>query len=83
MKISGVRWSVGPPTGGGRPGRGARGHFRGECALCKGSRGKLLPVTKMPGNSMGIYGGFSSHIAVPARFLCPVGDLVCRWNTWP
>jgi len=29
---------------------------------------------KMPGNSMGIYGGFASHIPVPARDLCLVGE---------
>lgn len=28
----------------------------------------------MPGNSLGIYGGFSSHIPVPAEDLCPVED---------
>jgi 6-hydroxycyclohex-1-ene-1-carbonyl-CoA dehydrogenase len=26
----------------------------------------------MPGNSMGVYGGFSSHIVVPSQDLCPV-----------
>lgn len=46
----------------------------GECALCKDGRGNRCLSQKMPGNSMGIYGGFSSHIVVPARFLCPVGD---------
>jgi 6-hydroxycyclohex-1-ene-1-carbonyl-CoA dehydrogenase len=28
----------------------------------------------MPGNSLGIYGGFSSHIPVPSEDLCVVGD---------
>jgi 6-hydroxycyclohex-1-ene-1-carbonyl-CoA dehydrogenase len=50
----------------------------GECDLCRAGRGNRCLAQKMPGNSMGIYGGFSSHIVVPGRFLCPVGD---RKNT--
>lgn len=46
----------------------------GECDICKAGRGNRCLAQKMPGNSMGIQGGFSSHIAVPARFLCVVGD---------
>jgi 6-hydroxycyclohex-1-ene-1-carbonyl-CoA dehydrogenase len=46
----------------------------GECALCKAGRGNRCLSQMMPGNSMGIYGGFSSHIAAPAKFLCPVGS---------
>lgn len=46
----------------------------GECDLCRSGRGNRCLAQKMPGNSLGIYGGFSSHIAVPARFLCPVDD---------
>lgn len=45
----------------------------GGCALCKAGRGNRCLGQMMPGNSMGIYGGFSSHIVAPARFLCPVG----------
>jgi len=36
----------------------------------------------MPGNSLGIYGGFSSHIPVPAEDLCPVedrGEMPLEW----
>jgi 6-hydroxycyclohex-1-ene-1-carbonyl-CoA dehydrogenase len=36
----------------------------------------------MPGNSLGIYGGFSSHIPVPAADLCVVenrGDMPLEW----
>jgi 6-hydroxycyclohex-1-ene-1-carbonyl-CoA dehydrogenase len=38
----------------------------------------------MPGNSLGIYGGFSSHIPVPAADLCDVhseerGDMPLEW----
>ncbi|WP_022665721.1 6-hydroxycyclohex-1-ene-1-carbonyl-CoA dehydrogenase [Desulfospira joergensenii] len=45
-----------------------------ECHLCKTGRGNRCLSQKMPGNSMGIYGGFSSHIPVPALDLCPVTD---------
>lgn len=46
----------------------------GECELCQSGRGNRCLAQKMPGNSMGIYGGFSSHIVVQAKFLCVVGD---------
>jgi 6-hydroxycyclohex-1-ene-1-carbonyl-CoA dehydrogenase len=46
----------------------------GECDLCRAGRGNRCLAQKMPGNSMGIYGGFSSHIVAPGRFLCVVGD---------
>jgi 6-hydroxycyclohex-1-ene-1-carbonyl-CoA dehydrogenase len=46
----------------------------GECDLCRAGRGNRCLAQKMPGNSMGIYGGYSSHIVVPGRFLCVVGD---------
>ncbi|MCL2346177.1 MAG: 6-hydroxycyclohex-1-ene-1-carbonyl-CoA dehydrogenase [Desulfobulbus sp.] len=46
----------------------------GECDLCHAGRGNRCLAQKMPGNSMGIYGGYSSHIVVPGRFLCVVGD---------
>jgi 6-hydroxycyclohex-1-ene-1-carbonyl-CoA dehydrogenase len=49
-----------------------------KCHLCKTGRGNRCLAQKMPGNSMGIYGGFSSHIPVPAIDLCEVrnrGDL--------
>ncbi|NMM28907.1 MAG: 6-hydroxycyclohex-1-ene-1-carbonyl-CoA dehydrogenase [Glaciimonas sp.] len=45
-----------------------------ECAICKSGRGNRCLNQKMPGNSMGIYGGFSSHIPVPSRDLCVVHD---------
>ncbi len=44
----------------------------GACELCLGGRGNRCLGQKMPGNSMGIYGGFASHIVADARFLCPV-----------
>lgn len=44
----------------------------GECDLCKRGRGAICRSQKMPGND--IQGGFASHIAVPARGLCPVDE---------
>ncbi len=43
-----------------------------KCMLCKTGRGNRCLAQKMPGNSLGIYGGFSSHIPVPAIDLCEV-----------
>jgi 6-hydroxycyclohex-1-ene-1-carbonyl-CoA dehydrogenase len=40
----------------------------GECALCKDGRDNICTAQKMPGNDF--HGGFASHVAVPARFLC-------------
>ena len=44
----------------------------GECDLCKRGRAAICRAQKMPGND--IQGGFASHIAVPARGLCPVDE---------
>lgn len=49
-----------------------------QCILCKTGRGNRCLAQKMPGNSLGIYGGFSSHIPVPSIDLCEVknrGDI--------
>jgi 6-hydroxycyclohex-1-ene-1-carbonyl-CoA dehydrogenase len=49
-----------------------------QCILCKTGRGNRCLAQKMPGNSLGLYGGFSSHIPVPAVDLCEVkyrGDI--------
>jgi 6-hydroxycyclohex-1-ene-1-carbonyl-CoA dehydrogenase len=43
-----------------------------KCLLCKTGRGNRCLVQKMPGNSLGVYGGFSSHIPVPSIDLCEV-----------
>jgi len=43
-----------------------------QCILCKTGRGNRCLVQKMPGNSLGIYGGFSSYIPVPSVDLCEV-----------
>ena len=49
-----------------------------KCILCKTGRGNRCLAQKMPGNSIGPYGGFSSHIPVPSIDLCEVenrGDI--------
>lgn len=49
-----------------------------QCYLCKTRRGNRCLDQKMPGNSLGIYGGFSSHIPVPGIDLCEIrgrGDI--------
>jgi len=45
-----------------------------NCPICAQDRGNRCLHQKMPGNSMGIYGGYSSHIVVPAADLCVVKD---------
>jgi 6-hydroxycyclohex-1-ene-1-carbonyl-CoA dehydrogenase len=45
-----------------------------QCYLCKTRRGNRCLFQKMPGNSLGIYGGNSSHIPVPSIDLCEVKD---------
>lgn len=44
----------------------------GECELCHTGRGNRCLSQKMPGNSMGIYGGYSSHIVAQSKYLCVV-----------
>ncbi len=49
-----------------------------QCIFCKTRRGNRCLAQKMPGNSLGIYGGFSSHIPVPSIDLCEIknrGDM--------
>ncbi|MFQ6064366.1 MAG: 6-hydroxycyclohex-1-ene-1-carbonyl-CoA dehydrogenase [Candidatus Bathyarchaeia archaeon] len=45
-----------------------------KCPICAAGRGNRCLAQKMPGNSLGIYGGFSSHIPVPSEDLCVVKD---------
>jgi len=45
-----------------------------KCDICASGRGNRCLAQKMPGNSLGIYGGFSSHIIVPAEDFCIVAD---------
>jgi len=46
-----------------------------NCPICAAGRGNRCLAQKMPGNSFGIYGGFSSHIPVLATDLCVVPPL--------
>jgi 6-hydroxycyclohex-1-ene-1-carbonyl-CoA dehydrogenase len=48
------------------------------CGICDEGRNNRCLAQKMPGNSLGIYGGFSSHIPVPAQDLCVIEDLQGR-----
>jgi len=48
------------------------------CDICAQERNNRCLAQKMPGNSLGIYGGFSSHIPVPAGDLCVIEDLKGR-----
>ncbi len=49
-----------------------------SCDICAKGRGNRCLAQKMPGNSLGIYGGFSSHIPVPVQHLCVIEDLKGR-----
>ncbi len=44
----------------------------GECELCRSGNRRICRAQVMPGNDR--HGGFASHVAVPAKYLCPVGD---------
>ena len=45
-----------------------------DCDICRAGRGNRCLAQKMPGNSLGIFGGFSSYIPVPASDLCVVDN---------
>lgn len=45
-----------------------------NCPICKAGRGNRCLSAKIPGYTMGIYGGNSSHIAVPAADLCYITE---------
>ena len=45
------------------------------CELCRSGRENRCLQQRMPGNSLGIYGGFASHIPVPGRDLCLVPEI--------
>lgn len=49
-----------------------------SCDICAKERNNRCLAQKMPGNSLGIYGGFASHIPVPAGDLCVIEDLKGR-----
>ncbi len=44
----------------------------GECELCRTDQRRICRAQVMPGNDR--HGGFASHVVVPARFLCPIGE---------
>lgn len=53
-----------------------------KCILCKTGRGNRCLNQKMPGNSLGTYGGFASHIPVPSIDLCEIknrGNMPLEW----
>lgn len=45
-----------------------------SCEICGQGRNNRCLAQKMPGNSLGIYGGFSDYIPVPAGDLCFVDN---------
>lgn len=45
-----------------------------NCPICAAGRNNRCLNQKMPGNSLGIYGGFSNYIVVPAEDLCVIED---------
>lgn len=49
-----------------------------RCDICAKGRNNRCLAQKMPGNSLDIYGGFSSHIPVPAEDLCIIENLKGR-----
>lgn len=49
-----------------------------SCDICAKERNNRCLAQKMPGNSLGIYGGFSDYIPVPAEDLCVIEDLKGR-----
>jgi len=48
----------------------------GECPACRKGRAALCPKQVFPGND--VSGGFASHLLVPARFLCPAGEVTAE-----
>jgi 6-hydroxycyclohex-1-ene-1-carbonyl-CoA dehydrogenase len=50
----------------------------GECPACLADRRRICWSQVMPGNDRD--GGYASHVAVPAKYLCPVGDDVLANN---
>ena len=46
----------------------------GECPTCRAGHRTICAKQIMPGNDR--HGGFATHMAVPARWVCPVSDAV-------
>jgi len=51
----------------------------GDCELCNKGRSNMCQNQLMPGNDF--HGGFSSHIVVPHKYLCPVPDKVLETHS--
>jgi 6-hydroxycyclohex-1-ene-1-carbonyl-CoA dehydrogenase len=45
-----------------------------NCPICAAGRENRCLAQKMPGNSLGMYGGFADYIPVPAGDLCLIDD---------
>lgn len=53
----------------------------GTCAVCLRDERRICPAQIMPGNDRD--GGFASHVTVPARYVCPVGeDVLAGHELW-
>lgn len=50
----------------------------GECELCRKDQRRICRKQVMPGNDR--HGGYASHVTVPARYVCPVGEEVLAKN---
>lgn len=46
----------------------------GSCELCQAGHRTICRAQVMPGNDR--HGGFASHVAVPATYVCPISDEV-------
>jgi 6-hydroxycyclohex-1-ene-1-carbonyl-CoA dehydrogenase len=44
----------------------------GDCELCRAGSRRICRAQVMPGNDR--HGGFATHVVVPARYLCQIGD---------
>jgi 6-hydroxycyclohex-1-ene-1-carbonyl-CoA dehydrogenase len=53
----------------------------GVCDLCQAGHRRICRAQIMPGNDR--HGGFASHVAVPAKFVCPIGDnVLAKHELW-
>jgi 6-hydroxycyclohex-1-ene-1-carbonyl-CoA dehydrogenase len=53
----------------------------GECPMCLGDRRRICFAQVMPGNDR--HGGFASHVTLPARYFCPIGeDVLANHELW-
>jgi 6-hydroxycyclohex-1-ene-1-carbonyl-CoA dehydrogenase len=53
----------------------------GACELCRTDHRRICRAQIMPGNDR--HGGFASHVVVPAKFVCPIGDdVLAKSDLW-